>query len=89
MAVNLPMMNYCITYNDKTNDELLHKDNSFTILEGNIQALAIEMYKIMHSMSPVIMKLAVPLKETNRYFSRFPFKSSNVNAVRNNICPWT
>ena len=65
-----------------TYDELLHKDNSFTIHERNIQAQAIEMYKIKNNMSPVIMKLVVPLKDTNRYCSRFLFKSRNVNTVR-------
>ena len=73
-----------IVYNDRnlTYDELLHKDKSFTIHERNIQALAIEMYKIMNNMSPDIMKPVVPLKETNRYCSRFPFKSRNINTVR-------
>ena len=72
-----------IIYNDSklTYDELLHKDNSFTIHERNIQALAIEMYKIMNNTSPVIMKQVIPLKEINRYCSRFPFKSRNVNTV--------
>ena len=36
----------------------------------------------MNNMSPDIMKLVVPLKETNRYCSRFPFKYRNVNTVR-------
>ena len=46
-----------ITYNDSklTYDELLHKDNSFTIHERNIQALVIEMYNIMNNISPVII----------------------------------
>ena len=76
-------MNYRIIYNGSTltYDELLHKDNSFTIHERNSQALAIEMYKIMNIISPVIMKQAVPLKEMNRYCSRFPFKSRNVNTM--------
>ena len=58
-----------IIYNDSklTYDELLHNDNSFTIHERNIQALAIEMYKIMNNTSPVIMKQVVTLKEINRY----------------------
>ena len=64
-----------------TYDELLHKDNSFTIHERNIQALAIEMYKIMNNTSPVILKQIVPLKEINRYCSRFASKSRNVNTV--------
>ena len=42
-----------IIYNDSklTSDELLHKDNSLIIHERNIQALAIEMYKIMNNIS--------------------------------------
>ena len=73
-----------IIYNGSklTYDELLHKDSSFTIHTRNIQALAIEMYKIMYNMSPVIMKLVVPLKETDCYCSKFPFKSRNVKTVR-------
>ena len=72
-----------IIYNGSklTYDELLHKDSSFTIHEKNIQALAIEMHKIMNNISPVITKQVVPLKEINRYCSRFPFKSRNVNTV--------
>ena len=51
---------------------LLWKDNSFTMQERNTQALAIETY---------IMKLVIPLKETNQYCSRFQFKVWNVNTV--------
>ena len=46
-----------IIYNDKTSTfkELLEKDNSVSIHYRNIQALAIEMYKVANGMSPEIM----------------------------------
>ena len=73
-----------IVYNDNnlTYEELLRKDNSFTVHERNIQALAIEMYKMCNNLSPDIMKLVIPLKGTSQYCSRFPFKTRNVNTVR-------
>ena len=73
-----------IVYNDNnlTYEELLRKDNSFTVHERNIQALAIEMYKMCNNLSPDIMKLVIPLKGTNQYCSSFPFKSRNVDTVR-------
>ena len=73
-----------IIYNGSklTYDELLHKHKPFTIHERNIQALTIEMYKIMNNMSSVIMKVVFPLKEINRHCSRFQFKSRNVDTVR-------
>ena len=62
-------------------DQLLTKDNSFTIHERNIQTLAIELYKIINGLSPEIMKQILPLKESNRYCSRFPFQSRNLHTV--------
>ena len=46
-----------IIYNDKTSTfkELLEKDNSVSIHYRNIQALAIEMYKVANGMAPEIM----------------------------------
>ena len=72
-----------IVYNDNnlTYEELLWKDNSCTVHERNIQALAIEMYKMCNNLSPDITKLVIPLKGTNQYCSRFPFKTRNVNTV--------
>ena len=37
---------------DLTFQQLLEKDNSFTIHERNLQKLAIEMYKVIHNLSP-------------------------------------
>ena len=44
-----------IVYKDEdlTFQQLLEKDNSFTIHERNLQKLAIEMYKAKHSLSPL------------------------------------
>ena len=73
------------TYQDDYSsfDKLLTKDNSFTIHERNIQTLAIELYKIINGLSPEIMKQILPLKESNRYCSRFPFKSRNLHTLTN------
>ena len=35
--------------------ELLDKDGSFTIHQGNVQSLAIEIYKYLHGLSPAIL----------------------------------
>ena len=70
------------TVNNLTYEELIQKDESFTIQERNIHALAIEMYKMVNNLPPVIMNLVIPLQEINHYYSRFPFKSRNVNTVR-------
>ena len=37
-------------------DELLKKDQSFSIHHTNIQRLAVELYKFFHGLSPSIMK---------------------------------
>ena len=54
-----------IVYKDlsSTFEQLLQKDRSFTIHERNIQALAIELYKIINGISPDIMKQVLPLKD--------------------------
>ena len=66
---------------DSSFDHLLLKDGSFTIHERNIQTMAIELYKVINGLSPEIMKQVLPLKESNIYCSRFPFKSRNVHTV--------
>ena len=38
---------------DLTFEQLLEKDNSYTIHERNLQKLAVEMYKVKHNLSPV------------------------------------
>ena len=69
-----------IVHNDfgSTFNELLLKDNSVSIHNRNIQALAIELYKIKNDISPEIMKDDFPLKEQDMYCSRFPFKTRNI-----------
>ena len=60
---------YVIIYNDKTSifKELLEKDNSASIHYRNIQALAIEMYKVANGMSPKIMNEIFQLREKSHY----------------------
>ena len=73
-----------IVYNDKISsfEELRNRDNSFTIHERNIQALAIELYKVVNGLTPEIMKLVFPLKENMRYPSENMFGTRNVRTVR-------
>ena len=72
-----------IVYNDDhaTFNELLKKDGSFTIHERNIQAMVIEVFKVINGISPKIMNEVFPLKESLNYYTRFPFKSRNVHTV--------
>ena len=46
-----------ITYKDKSStfQELLEKDNSVSIHHRNVQKLAIQIYKVLHSLSPPIL----------------------------------
>ena len=55
-----------IVYNEyeSTFYELLTTDNLFTIHNRNIQTLAIEIYKVINDISPVIMKDIFVLKKT-------------------------
>ena len=73
-----------IVYNDIFTpfEQLLQKNNSFTIHERNIQLLAIELFKVIKGYSPEIMKEVLPLKESNNYCSRFPFRTRNARTVR-------
>ena len=72
-----------IVFKDKnaTFSELLQRDGSVTIHERNIQALATEMFKVFNGISPSIIKDVFPLKESNIYCSKFPFKTRNVRTV--------
>ena len=58
-----------LVYNDDESsfENLLLKDNSFTIHERNIQTLAIELYKVVNHLSPKIMDFIFPLKKEIRY----------------------
>ena len=73
-----------IVYKDNVSsfEQLLYRDGSITIHERNIQALAIEIYKIINGLAPEIMKQVLPLKDSNQYCSRFPFKTQNIRTVR-------
>ena len=73
----------CIVFQDNTSsfDELLIKDQSFTIHERNIQTLAIELYKISYGLVPKIMCLILPLQENKTYPGQNDFKSRNVKSV--------
>ena len=72
-----------IVYNDDLSsfDELLNRDSSFTIHSRNIQALAIELYKVVNGLSPEIMNQVFPLNDVLLHCSRFLFKTRNVKTV--------
>ena len=56
-----------LTYNDKqlNFEELLEKDDSVLIHIGNLQTLAIEIYKVMNGSSPKIMRQIFRIREEN------------------------
>ena len=67
--------------NESSFNELLTKDESFTIHERNIQTLAIELYKVAYGLSPEIMKLVFPLKSLSKYPGENKFETRNVKTV--------
>ena len=73
-----------IVYDDNVSsfEELLNKDNSFTVHERNIQTLAIELYKAVNKMSPVLMQQVFPLKESPKYCTKNIFVTRNVRTVK-------
>ena len=72
-----------IVYEDDVSsfEELLLKDNSFTVHERNIQTLAIELYKVAYRLSPKIMDIIFPLKPGTRYAGESIFATSNIKTV--------
>ena len=72
-----------LVYNDSqsTFDELLIRDNSFTIHDRNLQSLAIELYKVVNDIAPQIMKSIFPLKSKLRYPRESIFETNNVKTV--------
>ena len=55
-----------ITYGEKSSsfNELLEKDNNFSIYHKNVQALATEMYKVSSNMSPAILNDTFASRDT-------------------------
>ena len=58
-----------LIYNDKRSsfEDLLEKDNSVSIHHKNLQALAIEMFKVHTKTSPEIMQEVFLIKEQGNY----------------------
>ena len=58
-----------LIYNDKRSsfEDLLEKDNSVSIHHKNLQALAIEMFKVHTKTSPEIMQEVFQVKEQGDY----------------------
>ena len=69
-----------IVYNDheSTFSELLMNDKSFTVHHRNIQTLAIEIYKVINNISPIIMNEIFVLKENYRYKTKEIFVTNNI-----------
>ena len=65
-------------------EELLRRDNSFTLHQKNLQKLATEMYKINNNLAPSLMDDIFP-KGENPYDTRSknPFQGYNIRTVKN------
>ena len=76
-----------LVYDDceKTFAELLVLDDSFTIHERNIQSLAIELFKVIHNLSPEIMSEVFVVKSNLLYCSGQTFETRNVRTVYNGL----
>ena len=73
-----------ITYQDhiSTFQELLNKDNSFSIHRRNLQALATEMFKIHRGSSPDILReIFVPKKSLSNLHRNNTFERRQVHSV--------
>ena len=67
-----------------TFEELLRKDNSFTIHQMNLQKLATEMYKVRNDLSPTIMKSIFPERSIPfNLRNKNPFMATNISSVFN------
>ena len=63
-------------------DDLLKKDNSFTIHHRNVQTLCIELYKVAYGIAPKIMRLVFPTKPGIRYpWEKNIFQTHNIRTV--------
>ena len=77
-----------IAYNDYTSsfEQLLIKDNSSTIHKRNLRALATEMYKISHDLSPPFMR-ELFIEKTGNYNTRSTYvvdidKSNEIHCTK-------
>ena len=67
-----------------TFEELLRKDNAFSIHHRNLQKLAIEIYKVKNNLSPTLMKEVFPVRDIPYNLRCLnPFHSKNINTVYN------
>ena len=70
--------------NSLTFKELLQKDGSVTIHHRNIQKVGIEMYKIKHRLSPIVMEQIFPDRNYNgpNTRSQNDFEIPHINSVK-------
>ena len=67
--------------NKSTFNDLLNRDQSFTIHERNIQTLGIELYKVVNGYCPKIASLVFPLNPNCNYPNQNYFMTQNVKTV--------
>ena len=73
-----------VAYKDQKSsfEQLLHKDNSFTIHERNLQRLATEMYKTKNGLAPTFMKnVFTESRNLLNLRNNKEFEASNVKSV--------
>ena len=71
---------------DMTFQELLKRDDSFTIHDRNLQKLALEMYKVKHNLSPLPMQeLFQQVKNSQNLRNNKDFEVPKVRTVNNGI----
>ena len=77
-ALRLVYKNYTASF-----EELLSKDNSFTVHHKNLQKLAIEMFKVKNNILPNLSDIFS--SSVNNYNFRYPssFKTENIRTVYN------
>ena len=74
-----------MTYKDKSStfQELLEKDKYVSMHHRNVQKLAIEIYKVLHSFSPPILNdIFVPVSRPYNFCRNDTLQRRRVNAIR-------